>query len=322
MQTIKPNDPNLVLSPLSDPVFGAIHADVDVAGLSMESFITATLESDNEKLMGSVKAVTPQQVHTSTSGRGCRVDVESDTNENERAITEVQINPDKRIMLRNLFTSSHVFYETSEKGDTSNQMADKMPRVIHINVLGYNIRKNSSGLVEPFKIMYTKEPREVAIPNFSGYNIQLPKIYEMKPDFNSSLYCWCYMLYTAHKEGKTVKEVVAMSTALQEFADRDAGFQQFCERYNHVTADPKTRREYVAWVNDRMRQAGELEWVKEEAYNSGVETGIKSGIESGIKSGIELVALNMLKRNRSLDQIVEDTGLSFEEILKLQESLK
>ena len=74
--------------------------------------------------------------------------------------------------------------------------------------LGYKIRYGSTKLAGPYKIMYTKAQKEVAIPSFCGYNIQLPVIAEMKPDFSSSLYSWCYMLYTANTEMKSAKEVV------------------------------------------------------------------------------------------------------------------
>ena len=50
------------MSPLADPVFSAIYANADVAGLAMESFICAVLEADNETLVGKVTSVTPQQV--------------------------------------------------------------------------------------------------------------------------------------------------------------------------------------------------------------------------------------------------------------------
>ena len=304
------------MSPLADPVFGAICANAEVAGLAMESIIRITLEADNETLTGRVETVTPQQVHSSTRRRSCRVDIESNTNENERIITEVQMNPDSRIMIRNLFSSSHVFTESSDKGDTPSQMAVKLPRIIHINFLGYNIRNNSTNLIESFKIMYTNEPKETAISNFSGYNIQLPKVLEMKPDFSSNLYCWCYMLYTAHIEGKTVQEVVAMKPELQDYAKKDAGFQQFCDRYNFVSADPKTRNEYVLWVNDLMREEGEKEW----AWQEGKIEGIKEGIKEGSKQQAMFIAYNMLEMNMPVEVISKATKLSLEEVEALHKN--
>jgi hypothetical protein len=119
-------------------------------------------------------------------------------------------------------------------------------------------------MVQPFKIMYTKPPQEVAISNFCGSNIQLPQILKMEPNFADDLYCWCYTLYTAHEDNKTMKEVVAMTPQLQAFAGRDAGFNQFYDRYETVSADTKTRREYAKWVNDTLRAAGEIEAAQDE----------------------------------------------------------
>ena len=64
---------NIFMSPLDDPVFGAIYANADVAGLAMES-----------------------------TERGFRVDVEVLTDTNEWWVIEVQVNTDRNILLRNL----------------------------------------------------------------------------------------------------------------------------------------------------------------------------------------------------------------------------
>jgi len=265
VSSIDPNDPNLVLSPLADPVAGAIFANAEVAGLASESIIRATLKAEKEPmLIGRIISVTPQRTHSLPKRRGCRVDIDTETNANEFVRYEVQIAPEMHIMVRDLFSAAHLFTEKSAKGDTSAQMAAKMPKVIYINLLGYILRKLNTEMVQPFKVMYTKPPHEVAIPNFGGYNIQLPRLLEMKPDFTDDLYCWCYTLYTAHIENKTIREVVSMTPKLQAFAKRDAGFQQFCDRYETVSASPETRREYVLWFDETLREEGMLDWARQE----------------------------------------------------------
>jgi predicted transposase/invertase (TIGR01784 family) len=302
---IDPNDPNIVLSPLADPVASAILANVEVAGRAVESIIRAVLKSDNIKLKGKIIRVTPQRIHTSPWYRGCRVDVEVESDANEYFVFEIQIAPDKYIMVRDLFSASHVFTEKSNIGDTSAQMALKMPRIIYINILGYNIRgdnikdgDHSEDLVQPFKILYTKPPQEVAVPNFSGYNIQLPRVLDMKPDFTNSLYCWAYTLYTAHSKEKTIKEVLDMTPELQSYAQQDTGYQQFCDQYHLISADPKNRREYALWVNDRMREEGMKAWARDE----------------GEQEGILAVAINLLQMGLPVDKIAVATGLAFDEI--------
>ena len=55
-----------------------------------------------------------------------------------------------------------------------------------------------------------------------------------------------------------------MTPGLQVFADRDAGFRQFIDRYETVSADPETRREYAVWFDEALREEGMLDWVRQE----------------------------------------------------------
>ena len=52
-------------------------------------------------------------------------------------------------------------------------------------------------------------------------------------------------------------------------------------------------------------------------YNSGVNAARKEGIDEGIDKGIETVAVKMLRRGKSVEEIHEDTGLSFKRIQEL-----
>jgi predicted transposase/invertase (TIGR01784 family) len=53
----------------------------------------------------------------------------------------------------------------------------------------------------------------------------------------------------------------------------------------------------------------------------GIEKGIAQGIKQGIEQGIEKIAINMLKANKSLDEISLFTGLSEEAIATLKNAL-
>ncbi|WP_342270352.1 Rpn family recombination-promoting nuclease/putative transposase [Rickettsia endosymbiont of Orchestes rusci] len=57
-------------------------------------------------------------------------------------------------------------------------------------------------------------------------------------------------------------------------------------------------------------------WEK-QGIELGMEKGIEKGLEKGIEKGIGLVAKTMLKKNKSLDEISELTGLTKEQIKKL-----
>ena len=301
MPYTEPNDPNMILSPLADPVVSAVFADEKVSGLASESLIKCILEPD-EKLSGKIVRVTPQRSYEDPFARGSRVDVDVETDANERAIFEINIYPDKTIMHRNLFTSSHIFRSTSSKGDTIVQMAAKMPKVIFINILMYNIREDNTDLVQPFKIMFTKPPNRAAIPQFSGYDIQLPRILEMEPDFTNGLYCWCYTLYTAHTKKKTIQEVLNMTPELLSYAEREPGYFQFCQRYGLVSADPDTRHEYFLWLKDRWREEG----VRITAMEEGLEQG-------QLKKLVNQIQRKKLK-SKTRQQIIDELELDEDDI--------
>ena len=55
-----------------------------------------------------------------------------------------------------------------------------------------------------------------------------------------------------------------MTPQLQAFAERDTGFQQFCDRYETVSASPETRREYVMWFDEALREEGMLDWARQK----------------------------------------------------------
>ena len=56
-------------------------------------------------------------------------------------------------------------------------------------------------------------------------------------------------------------------------------------------------------------------------YNSSMRASKQEGIQEGIQSERKTIAINLLKANMSIDFISQNTGLSEQEILHLQQSL-
>jgi hypothetical protein len=247
----------IVMSPLADPVVSAMFADKETAGLAIVSLINAVLEEDGQKIeIEKVVSVTPQRHHSGLKQRGCRIDIEVVTVNKNHVIVEVQMSPESWIMQRNLFAASRIFAETSVPGDTSMEMAVRLPEVIVINIVNFLVRDDNPDVMQPAKVMFTKEPQRVAVRNFSIYNVQLPIIHKMEEDFNIAWYCWFYALHKADSENITLAEVIAMTPQLQAYSKKDAGFRQYCEQYERVSSDPEIREEYYIWVDGLMREAG------------------------------------------------------------------
>jgi len=300
----------LVMSPLADPVISAIFSNKESAGEAAASLIKAILEEDGEDItIGEILSVTPQRHYNQLNQRGCRVDVEIVTVNNERIIVEVQLYRASGIFHRNLFSAAHVYSASSMSGSSSDELARSMPRVIVINILDQIIRSDNNDVIQPVKIVYTKPPQRMAISNLMVYTVQLPRIDEMEPDFGKAWYCWFYALYHADKEKKTLREVIDMSQEIKDFVERDSGFKQFCELFGRVAGDPGTYDEYMHWIVTRMREQG----MRQAAHEDGFEEGRAEGREAGRAE----VAMNMLHAGMSPETISKLTGLSLTQIGEL-----
>ena len=75
-----------------------------------------------------------------------------------------------------------------------------------------------------------------------------------------------------------------------------------------------------AYVEEQAEARGEKKGIKR-----GMEIGIKQGREQGIKQGIEQgnreIAERMLRANLHIDQIIEISTLSLEEINRIKDSI-
>ena len=65
-----------------------------------------------------------------------------------------------------------------------------------------------------------------------------------------------------------------------------------------------------------------LEWNLDDALVARFEEGYENGRNKGINAGLESVALNMLRRGKSFDDIHADTNLSLERIKELAKNVE
>ena len=184
----------------------------------------------------------------------------------------------------------------ARKGANAIEMALEMPNICAINIFGdeRNCRTDNKELLQPVHVVYDKEPRTVAIKQFSAFNIQLPYFAEVKEDYNNKFYCWCKLFYEMHFSKKSVEEVYAMETKMKDFVQNDAGAKQFVERYDEAVVNPAVRQAYHDWMIADFRERSILQ---------------------GARLTVVLeIAKNMINRGRPLDEIVEDTGLTIEQV--------
>ena len=90
--------------------------------------------------------------------------------------------------------------------------------------------------------------------------------------------------------------------------------EKLIKRVNEIKDNDRIIQEWMVIENNRMRD--------EDILNTAIEDGREAGIKEGIKEGINKrnieIAKNMLDRNMDIDEIVQITGLSKEEIIRIK----
>jgi predicted transposase/invertase (TIGR01784 family) len=301
------------MSPLADPVVGAIFSSVESAGLAAQSLVGSILAEDGVKI-GKVKSVTPQRYYReSPLDRGCRVDILVESGNNENTLIEVQMSPEP-IMARNLFEYAQMALSTVKSGTPTYDIGKHMPKIVVINICDFELRKNeNTDFIQPVKQMYTKNP-EVAQDFLNIYNVLLPKFRAGKHDLSKPLNAWLTLFDTANRKHISIEEVIDMFPELGNTVKSDPGINQFVGQYNVVSQDKITRSEYDMYLSELFRISGIRQYAYEEGENSGVEKGIEKGIELEKFS----IARKSLKIGLAPEQVAELTNLPIETIRNLK----
>ena len=125
--------------------------------------------------------------------------------------------------------------------------------------------------------------------------IEIPKINRMLE--NGKLKKW--ILFLENPEGEETKRMAEKEKEIKEAIEtlEDISSDEAKERIAEL------RQKYIMDTKSQLRTAE--------------EKGLKKGLEEGIKSGKKEIAKKMLQKNIALETIIEITGLTEEEIEKI-----
>jgi len=290
-------------TPLSDPVITAIFQNAEVSGLAMRSFLNATLGDSGDNPVREVVTVTPQSIHSETSSRGFRIDVEACCEDGEIALVEVQLKPFSATVERGLLYAEQALASGAKRGEKLARVISAMPKVIVVNILEKALR-GVGGFHQVAEVSYREPPYQRATDKFAMHNIELDKYRRTCIDNPATpLQCWLTAICRSQDKKKPLMEVVKMEHELQAYYNSDPGFAQFVERHGAVASMPDVRKAYRRWeydiILDRLdeeRRAAEMEARLAESEAKG---------KADSQMEIALKAFAGLKRGRSLSDIVD-----------------
>ena len=217
---------------------------------------------------------------------------------------EIEINSQNKDYLHTRSTAyiCNIYQSNASVGDTYNEDTD----IIQVN-LTWGLGRNNDEM-KIYKIM--NEKGELYVKNFIIYEINMDyydKIWYSKNEEEIKKNQYMIMLDLDKKELKNMP--------------KDKIVDKYITNVTIVNDDPEFQK-YMSEEEDKRKiQNSLLSEAKEEGISQGISQGYTSGINDGISKGknkksIE-IAKNMLKKNMSIEDISDITGLSIEEINKL-----
>ena len=213
---------------------------------------------------------------------------------------EIEINSQNKDYLHTRSTAyiCNIYQSNANVGDTYNEDTD----IVQVN-LTWGLGRNNDEM-KIYKIM--NEKGELYVKNFIIYEINMDyydKIWYSKNEDEIKKNQYMIMLDLDKKELKNMP--------------KDKIVDKYITNVTIVNNDPEFQK-YMSEEEDKKKiQNSLLSEAKEEGISQGYTSGINDGISKGEnKKSIE-IAKNMLKKNMSIEDISDITGLSIEEINKL-----
>ena len=209
---------------------------------------------------------------------------------------EIEINSQNKDYLHTRSTAyiCNIYQSNASVGDTYNEDTD----IIQVN-LTWGLGRNNDEM-KIYKIM--NEKGELYVKNFI--------IYEINMDYYDKIW------YSKNEEEiKKNQYMIMLDLDKKELENmpKDKIIDKYITNVTIVNDDPEFQK-YMSEEEDKRKiQNSLLSEAKENGYTSGINDGISKGEN---KKSIE-IAKNMLKKNMSIEDISDITGLSIEGINKL-----
>ena len=218
--------------------------------------------------------------------KGGRLDLQAKLEDGTIISIEMQLRNEYNIEERTTLYSGKVISRETERGTDY----EDINQVIMINILGYNFLRVEDYISETAIVLEKHRDYEV-LTGLKWYFIELPKFRKQNPDMNEKINQWLAFIDDYNKEMVKVAE------------EKNDKLKKARIEMNYLTGDAEVRR--LA----ELREKWEMDRIS--AINHATRKGAK-------EKSIE-IAKNLLKMGMTIEQIIDATQLSKEEIEKLSE---
>ena len=225
----------------------------------------------------------------SVEEKGGRLDLQATLNDGIIVNIELQMNNNFNIEERTTLYSSKVNSRDAKRGSDYSDIN----KVIMINILGYNLLDVEEYISETVIVLDKHRDYEV-LKGIKWYFIELPKFRKKNPDMYDKIDQWICFIDDSNKEAVKMAE------------SKNVVLKKARKELDYLTGDAAVRR------MAELREKWEMDEIAVKKHAERI------GKEEGRMAEKKETAKKLLLKNMKIEEIIEITGLTEEEIKEIK----
>lgn len=185
-----------------------------------------------------------------------------------------------------------------------------LKKVIFLAITDYVVFPKKEGRYKSDHVILDSQSHEHDLRDFSFTFVELPKFNKGLKDLRTIEDKWYYFLKHAD-ESDNIEEIIANHPEIKEaydVLDRFHWSEEELQRYEKMIMNIADAQAILDAARNEGRNEGKAE---------GIAEGRSEGLEEGEKKRAMAIAKKMLNRGYPIDEIMEDTGISKEDLEKI-----
>ncbi len=274
----------------------------------LEGFLGALLNDDNIKILNILESETTPK---DEDDKFIRVDLLLLDSQNRKIYIEIQNTRETDYLESLLYASSKIIVEHQKLGKDFSDIS----KIISISILYFNLGTGDDYLY-------------YGTTNFSGMNtgtplvvrkqVEIPVMFAPKYKLVDKQIFPEYYLITVERYKNIISKRIDEWIYIfknNEMAEgsKSKNIDKAAQKLAEINMSENERKQYEKYLINFVRDKDVMNTARFEGRIEGEKIGIKKGIEKGI----EKVAAQMKLKNKSIEEIIEFTGLSKEQIDRL-----
>ena len=292
----------------------------------LRSLLETFLPLPKGRKIENIQLVDPIIESQKEDGKQVILDLRVQLDNKEWVNVEMQAFPQKYFEKRSVYYLTRMFGGFLPRGEKYK----KIHSAYSLIFAGFIMFKDIEGYIHSFSLRSDKHPFFPFSDDLNLTTVELIKFLEKNPkNLFDRKAAWCYLLKESGSMSMKEAQILAekgedMKQATDHLIrlSKDEKAMLYEEGLFREKADRLAREDYVREEGmEKGRQEG-----RQEGMQQGIQKGMQQGIQKGMQQGRQEgrqdrdreVVLNMLRNNLDISLICKVTGLSLEEIKKLQ----